>query len=233
MLTKQMLPPRRESAFFSNSSVESRDTHALEFRQVPRRLVERRDDDAVDVSRGQLGDGPHRQAQEMAAAVALEDVDGLEAELLEREIGQLGGLARAPQRDALHAVLGQLGHGLAQVAPGTPKEVQRVPHVLVGEAGLLGHALGGQHVAQALARVGLGRKLPDLDEALAGEPLDVEIGQAERDTETRCQRALGQRGAFFNGGEDLQLPLDLPLDGHGVQYMNTGPRPSQTTRNPP
>ena len=97
-------------------------------------------------------------------------------------------------------------------------------HVLVGEAGLLGDALGGQHVAQALARVGLGGKVPDLVEALAGEPSDVEIGQAEGDSEPLGQRALGQRAAFLYGRENLQLPLVLPLDGHRVQYMNIGPR---------
>ena len=49
----------------------------------------------------------------MAAAITLENVGGLEPELLEREIRQLGRFPGAPQGDALHPVLGQMPHGLA------------------------------------------------------------------------------------------------------------------------
>ena len=84
-----------------------------------------------------------------------------------------------------------------------------------------------RHVPQALARVGLGGKVSDLDEAFAGEPSHVEVGQAEGHSEALGERALGQRSAFLYGRENLQFPLVLPLDGHRVQYMNTGvPRKS-------
>src|SRR6267142_4374102 len=98
-------------------------------------------------------------------------------------------------------------------------------HVLVREPGLLRDALGREHVAEALAGRGLAGELPYLDEALPGQPLQIEVGQPEGHPQSRGEGALGQRRPLLDGGQDLELALDVTLDGHGVQYMNTGNAP--------
>ena len=90
-----------------------------------------------------------------------------------------------------------------QVAARAPEELERVPHVLVGEPGLLGRPPRRQDIAQALARVGLLRELLDLDEALAGEALDVEVGEPERHPEALGEGPLGEGYPLLDGGEDL------------------------------
>jgi hypothetical protein len=83
--------------------------------------------------------------------------------------------------------------------------------VLVGESGLLRDALGGQQIAKPLAGRRLARKLGDLDEALLGEPLDIEVGEPERHPEPPRQIALGQGPAFTDRGEDLEVALDVAI----------------------
>jgi len=78
---------------------------------------------------------------------------------------------------------------------GQPVERERAVHVLVREAGLLGEAPRGQEVAQPAAGTGLLRELDDLDEALARQPLEVEVRQADRDAEPLGEGALVSESA--------------------------------------
>jgi hypothetical protein len=91
------------------------------------RLVEGGDDDAVHVGGGQLGHRPDGQAEELAAPLTREDSYGLEAELLEGEVGELGRFPDTAERDALHAVVTQVAHRLAQVVAGAPEEFSEWP----------------------------------------------------------------------------------------------------------
>ena len=80
------------------------------------------------------------------AAVDVEDRDRLEPEFLERQVGELGGLAAPEDRDAPAGGRALLQHR-AQVLPHFAVEVQRVVHELVGEPRLLGDAARRDQIA--------------------------------------------------------------------------------------
>ena len=83
--------------------------------------------------------------------------------------------------------------------------------MLVREPRLLGHAGRREQIAQALPGRGLPRELDDLDRALLGQALEIEVGQAQGHPEPLGERALGQRLALVDGRQDLEIALVLPL----------------------
>ena len=149
--------------------------------------------------------------RKLPARLPREDADGLEPQLAEREVGDLRRLARAEERHALGPSLGKRAQAVAQRLPGPPVQVERVGDVLVREPRLLGHAGRREQIAQALPGRGLPRELDDLDRALLGQALEIEVGQAQGHAEPLGERALGQRLALVDGRQDLEIALVLPL----------------------
>jgi len=205
-------------------TLAGRDPERAQLDHALLRPVERGHDHPVDLLGGQLLQRPDREPQEPAARGAIEHADRLEAELAQREIGQLGRLAHSAEREAPRPGRVQACHGLPEIATGTPQESQGIRHVLVGEPRLLRCALGGQHVAQPLARRGLGRELHHLDEALAREALEAEVGEPQGHAELRGQGPLGDRRPVADGGQDLEIPLVLALHGECSQVEHRGVR---------
>src|SRR5881296_2514747 len=102
-------------------------------------------------------------------------------------------------------------------------DVEGVGHVVVCEPSLLQKALRGQHVAQTLARRGLARELDDLDEALASEPLEVEVRQSQRDPQPLGKGPLRQGPTFAYGRQDFEIALTtlFHCTTESVQHLNT------------
>src|SRR5690349_5063566 len=151
-----------------------------------------------------------------------EDPDRLQAELPQREIGKLGGLAGAVKGHALDATIREEAQALAQGLPRPTIEVQRVHDVGVAEAGLLGEPLRGQYVLQPLPGPGLARELRDFDKAFPGQSLEVKVGQPEGDAQPLRKIPLREGPTLADGGQDLEFTLALALHGD-VQKMNTAP----------
>src|SRR5438067_743058 len=105
-----------------------------------------------------------------------------------------------------------------------PEEVQRVEHVLVGETALLGQALGRQQIPQPLAGGGLGGELGDLHVALAAQAAQVEVHETERDPHPLGQRALAERPALADRGQDLQLAGVVPVHPLSARSRAAGAR---------
>src|SRR6266542_2799651 len=186
--------------------------------------------DPVALFVGELADRPHRQPEEMATRVASKDADRLEPELLEGQVGELGRLARTVQGHALEPVLWELLEGFTQGLAGAPVEVERVGHVLVGQLALLCQAPRRQEIAQALASGGPAREVDDLDIALLGEALEVEIREPEGHAQALGQVALGQGPALADRRQDLEVALDLSLHGLRVQNMNITALPASSRK---
>src|SRR5262249_12511297 len=151
---------------------------------------------AVELLAEQFSDRAHREAEEMAIGLPREHADGLEPEFLERQIGELGGLPRAVEYDPLDAGAGQMAQRLAEGLARAAVDVDRVGHVLVGQPALLRDALGSEEVPEALPRRRLLRELDDLDGSLAGQALEQQVGQTERDAQTLGERSLAQGAAL-------------------------------------
>src|SRR3990172_2315539 len=202
-------------------------------REIGRKLpwaLEGGQHDTVALFMGELGDRPHRQPEEMAARVGSKDADRLEPELLEGPVCELGRLARAVESHALEPVLRELLEGFAKGLAGAPVEVERVGHVLVGQLALFGQAPRRQEIAQALASGRPAREVDDLDIALLGEALEVEIREAEGHAQALGQVALGQGPALADGRKDLEVALDLSLHGLCVQNMNISALPKSSRK---
>src|SRR5262249_3291038 len=122
-------------------------------------------------------------------------------------------LPRAVEDDALDAGAGQMAQRLAQGLPRAAVDVDRVGHVLVGQPALLRDALGREEVPEALSRRRLLRELDDLDRSFAGQALEQQVGQTERDAQTLGERSLAQGAALTDGGEDLEVALRVALHG--------------------
>src|SRR5207247_2183826 len=109
--------------------------------------------------------------------------------------------------DSLGSVSGEMAERLTERLARPTVDPERVAHVVVGQPALLEEALRRHDVAQPFPGVGLPRKLRDLDEALLGQALEVEVCQAQRDPETLRQHTLGEGVPFADGGEDLEVSL--------------------------
>src|SRR5439155_7022706 len=199
--------------------LRGRDPEARELRQVRLGPIEGRNDDPVDLLVEDLSDAPHRKTEEFGARLAREDADRLEAQLLQGDVRELGGLADAVEDDALRAGAREVTEGLAERLTRPPVDTERVRHVVVREAGLLQEALRSHHVAETLARRGLAGELGDLDQALRGQTLEIEVRQAERHPEALRERALGERPPLADGGENLEVSLLVAL--HGAVQRST------------
>src|SRR5690349_21628791 len=193
-----------------------------ELRHLRLGRLERREYDPVRLGLAQLTQRPHREAQELAAGLPGEDPDRLQAELPQREIGKLGGLAGAVKGHALDATIREEAQALAQGLPRPTIEVQRVHDVGVAESGLLGEPLRGQYVLQPLPGPGLARELRDFDKAFPGQSLEVKVGQPEGDAQPLRKIPLREGPTLADGGQDLEFTLALALHGD-VQKMNTAP----------
>ncbi len=88
--------------------------------------------------------------------------------------------------------------------------------MLVGETGLLGESPRREQGAKSLPSRRLSGKLDDFDEALAGEPFQIEIGQAQRDVELANEVALPQRPTPADGGEDFEVAFEVSWNSHTV-----------------
>ena len=176
------------------------------------RSIERGDDHQVVFDRGVLGDRPDRHAEELAAAVLIEDRDRLHAGFLQRQIGELGGLAAAVDRDALacrRAVL----HRLAQVLPHLAVEMQRVIHELVGEPRLLGDAARRDQV-----RDPVGLHVDALDVALVDHPLEIDVGEPEGDAQLLGHAALRDARVLVHGLQQSQVAMCFNVHGFHVRF---------------
>ncbi|MCZ7644502.1 MAG: hypothetical protein M5U26_04330 [Planctomycetota bacterium] len=80
----------------------------------------------------------------------------------------------------------------------------------VGEAGLLGHALGGEPVEHAAGRGG-----GELDPALAGEALEVAVDEALGHAEAEEEVALGEALFLGEGLDELEFLEVLAFHGRG------------------
>src|SRR5256886_5723835 len=210
---RRVSPPARFSAHRQRAPQRQEllagEAEACELGDVRLGPIEGRDDDRVEVGARGVGDGAHRQPEEDTALLPVEDGDRLEAQLFQRHVRELGGLAHAVENDPLGSVSGEMAERLTKRLTRPAVDPEGVAHVVVGEPALLEQPLRRQDVAQALPGVGLPRKLGDLDEALLGEALHVEVRQAQRDSETLRQRALREGAPFADGGEDLEVSLAI------------------------
>src|SRR5262249_32662945 len=157
--------------------------------------------------------------------------DGLETELLERQVGELGRLAGPVEHETLHSGLGELTQRVSKSLSRAAVDVNRVRHVLIGQPTLLPEPLRREQITEALPGGRLLRNLDDLDRPFAGQALEQQVRQSEGHPQSLRQRPLTQGSTLPDGRQNLEVALGLPLDAgrsgtvvvHGlnVQYLNT------------
>jgi hypothetical protein len=88
------------------------------------------------------------------------------------------------------------------VLPDLAVKVQRIVHELVGQARLLRDPARSDQVADAVRP-----HIHALDVALPHEPLQIDVGQSERDPELAGEAALRQARVLFQGFEQFQVAM--------------------------
>ena len=90
--------------------------------------------------------------------------------------------------------------------PNFTVQVQRIVHELVGEPRLLGDAARRNEVGDAVRL-----HVHALDVPLAHEPLQIDVGQSESDTERARQTALRDARVPFDRLEQLEVAMSLDI----------------------
>ena len=160
-----------------------------------------------------LGNRAHRHAQKLVAVLVVEDRHRFEAEFLERQVRDLGGLAPPANRDALAGGRALLQRD-AQVLAHLGEQVQRIVHELVREARLLGDAARSDQVGDAVRL-----HVDALDVALADQALQVDVGQPEGDAELGREVALGDARIVFHGLEQLEVAVSFNIHNRSIHGL--------------
>ena len=187
--------------------------------------VERCDDDHVVGHLVVFRDRPHRHPEKIAAAALfIEDRDRFEAEFLEREIRNLGGLTASVNRHPATRGGAFVQHG-AQVLPHFAIEMQRVVDELVREARLFGNSPRCNQVAEAVRL-----HVHALDVAFSHQALQIQVRQPEGDAQLRREAALRDARVLFNRFEQPQVAARTDIHAYVFRgfVRQTGPRPARS-----
>ena len=123
---------------------------------------------------------------------------------------QVGELRRPIDHHPLTMGAAKAGHHLLDPLTHIPVVRERVLHIEIGQSGLFCESLRSQQILDAIAR-----DSGDLNIALAGQTLEIQVGQAKRHAELCRERTLGHAGIPLDFGEQKEISLTLY-----VQWLN-------------
>src|SRR5437588_11845026 len=154
---------------------------------------------------GQGLDRPQRVG-EKRPLVPIHESDQGQVHLPKADVSKFGQFPRPANGDPLSSGSCQSRQHDFQTLPHVSVIGKGILQVEIREPGLLGHPAGGQEILNAIPG-----NCSNLDVALTGQALKVQVGQAKRDAEFFSKRALRDSGILLDLIEELQIALVLNI----------------------